>query len=119
LRKKWKITGLMDSWSHYTMNSSEAVEYGYNLFKQIPHVPYNYAEESNFFNSRLFKYDQRQTLFQLRQRLTVQLIERSSWELIAATLVDISQTMGFSQKNVDEKFRHELVVPAINERTNV
>ena len=119
LRKKWKITGLMDSWSHYTMNSHEAVEYGYNLFKQIPNVPYNYAEESNFFNSRLFKYDQRQTLFQLRQRLTVQLIERSSWELIAATLVDISQTMGFSQKNVDEKFRHELVVPAINERTNV
>ena len=114
-RKKWKISGYMDSWSHYTMNSSEAIEYGYNLFKQIPHVPYNYAEESNFFNSRLFTYDQRQTLFNLRQRLTVQLIEQSSWERIAATLVDISQTMGFSQKNVDEKFCHELVVPAIRE----
>ncbi|GAG53090.1 unnamed protein product, partial [marine sediment metagenome] len=60
-------------------------------------------------------YNQRQTLFQLRQRLTVQLIEQSPWERIAATLADISQTMGFSQKNVDEKFRHELVVPAIRE----
>jgi p-methyltransferase len=114
-RKKWKITGHMDSWSHYTMNSHEAVEYGYNLFKQIANVPYNYSEESNFFNSRLFTYDQRQTLFNLRQKLTVQLLEHSSWERIAATLVDISQTMGFSQKNVDEKFRHELVVPAIRE----
>ena len=112
-RKKWKITGHMGSWSHYTMNSREAIEYGYNLFKQIPYVPYNYSEESNFFNSRLFTYTKRQTLFHLRQRLTVQLLERSSWERIAATLVDISQTMGFSQKYVDEKFRHELVVPAI------
>jgi radical SAM superfamily enzyme YgiQ (UPF0313 family) len=112
-RKKWKITGYMGSWSHYTMNSREAIAYGYNLFKQIPYVPYNYSEESNFFNSRLFTYTQRQTLFHLRQRLTVQLIERSSWERIAATLVDISQTMGFSQRYVNEKFRHELVVPAI------
>lgn len=112
-RKKWKITGYMGSWSHYTMNSRETIEYGYNLFKQIPHVPYNYSEESNFFNSRLFTYTQRQTLFHLRQRLTVQLIERSPWERIAATLVDISQTMGFSQRYVNEKFRHELVVPAI------
>jgi p-methyltransferase len=112
-RKKWKLTGYMGSWSHYTMNSREASEYGYNLFKQIPYVPYNYSEESNFFNSRLFTYTQRQTLFHLRQRLTVQLIERSSWERIAATLVDISQTMGFSQRYVNEKFRHELVVPAI------
>jgi len=112
-RKKWKITGYMGSWSHYTMNSRETIEYGYNLFKQIPYVPYNYSEESNFFNSRLFTYTKRQTLFHLRQRLTVQLIERSSWERIAATLVDISQTMGFSQRYVNEKFRHELVVPAI------
>lgn len=112
-RKKWKITGYMDSWSHYTMNSCESLEYGYNLFKQIPYVPYNYSEESNFFNSRLFSYTQRQTLFHLRQRLTVQLLERSSWERIAATLADISQTMGFSQRYVNEKFRHELVVPAI------
>jgi p-methyltransferase len=112
-RKKWKITGYMGSWSHYTMNSRETIEYGYNLFKQIPYVPYNYSEESNFFNSRSFTYTQRQTLFHLRQRLTVQLIERSSWERIAATLVDISQTMGFSQRYVNEKFRHELVVPAI------
>jgi p-methyltransferase len=112
-RKKWKITGYMDSWSHYTMNSSEAIEYGYNLFKQITHVPYNYTRESNFFNSRLFNYTQRQTLFHLRQRLTVQLIEQSSWERIEATLVDISQTMGFSQKHVNAEFRHELVVPAI------
>ena len=112
-RKKWKITGYMDSWSHYTMNSSEVIEYGYNLFKQILHVPYNYTRESNFINSRLFNYTQRQTLFHLRHRLTVQLIEQSSWEQIAATLVDISQTMGFSQKYVNAKFRHELVVPAI------
>ena len=112
-RKKWKITGYMGSWSHYTMNSREAIEYGYNLFKQIPYVPYNYSEESNFFNSRLFTYTQRQTLFHLRQRLTVQFLERSSWKPIAATLADISQTMGFSQRYVNEKFRHELVVPAI------
>jgi hypothetical protein len=45
----------------------------------------------------------------------MQLIEQSSWEQIAATLVDISQTMGFSQKYVDEKFRHELVAPATRE----
>ena len=112
-RKKWKITGDMDSWSHYTMSSSQVIEYGYNLFKQILHVPYNYTRESNFINSRLFNYSQRQTLFHLRQRLTVQLIEQSSWEQVEATLVDISQTMGFSQKHINQKFHHELVVPAI------
>jgi radical SAM superfamily enzyme YgiQ (UPF0313 family) len=112
-RKKWKMTGFLDSWSHYTMNSREAIEYGYNLFKQIPNVPYNYSEESNFFNSRLFTDPQKQTLFHLRQKLTVQLIEQSSWEQIAATLADISQSMGFSKRHVNEKFRHELIVPAI------
>jgi radical SAM superfamily enzyme YgiQ (UPF0313 family) len=112
-RKKWKMTGFLDSWSHYTMNSREAIEYGYNLFKQIPNVPYNYSEESNFFNSRLFTDPQKQTLFNLRQKLTVQLIEQSSWEQIAATLADISQSMGFSQRHVNENFRHELIVPAI------
>jgi radical SAM superfamily enzyme YgiQ (UPF0313 family) len=112
-RKKWKITGYGDSWSHYTMDSSEAIENGYHLFKQIPYVPYHYEEESNFFNSRLFTDTQRQDLFYLRQRLTVQFLERSSWRRISSTLVDISQAMGFSQRHVDEKFRNELVVPDI------
>ena len=103
----------MDSWSHYTMNSSEVIEYGYNLFKQILHVPYNYSEESNFVKSRLSTDTQRKTLIQLRQRLKVQLIEHSSWEGSADTLMDISPTMGFSKKYANEKFRHELVVPAI------
>lgn len=113
-RKKWKITGYMNSWSHYTMNSNEVTEYGYDLFKQIPYVPYNYTRESNFINSRLFSYAQRRTLFHLRQRLTVQLIEQSSWKQIEATLMDISQTMGFPKKYINEEFRHELVVPAFS-----
>lgn len=108
-RAKWKITGLHDVWSHYTMNSEEAVEYCYTLFKKVPFVPYHYAEESNFFNRSLDPM-QRRILFRLRQRLTVQLLEGDAWQAIAETLANMSQVMEFPKTYPDESFRNEIVI---------
>jgi hypothetical protein len=75
-------SGLMEKWSHFTMNSDDAVKACYDLFREVINVPYSYSEESYFFNRGMFSFDTRRSLYQLRQQLTIKLIEKEPWEQI-------------------------------------
>lgn len=110
-REQWKISGSGGVWSHATMNSEEAVEACYRIFKQVSNVPFHYLEKSYLFDRQVFTQTQRLKLYALRQKLTVQLLEQVAWPTIAATLTEISDTMGFPQQNIPASFRHEIVVP--------
>ncbi len=101
-RKKWKIEGSMGNWSHYTMNSEEASKACYELFREVSNVPYHYFEESNFFNRAKFTFSERKTLFQLRQQLTIQLIENSPWEQINTVLIEMTRQMKFPIEAIRE-----------------
>ncbi len=109
-REKWHITGLIDSWSHYSMNSNEVLAASYQLCRQVPCVPYHHAEESNFFN-RSFSPPQRRELFRLRHTLTLQLIDKRPWDEVAATFSRVSEAMGIAATMVGPEFRDELIVP--------
>ena len=118
-RKKWKIKGIASTWEHYTMHSNEVGKYIYQVFKQVQNVPYfYYSEEPTPFSNKIFTNKQKMSLFNLRQRLTVELIEQSPWSQIATTLADISRTMGFSGKKPDKKFSNELMTPNVIQGDN-
>lgn len=108
VRSRWKIEGSMDTWSHYTMNSDDAREASYTLFREVTNVPYHYFEESNFFNRGKFKLPTRKELFQLRHQLTIKLIEKAPWELIEPILKSLLQNMGLSSSRTGENLRDEI-----------
>ncbi|MCX6235547.1 MAG: radical SAM protein [Bacteroidetes bacterium] len=109
-RQKWNITGLLDKWSHYTMNSDEAVEYGYDLFRQVTKVPYHYSTERTFYNREAFSDAQRKILFTLRQQLTLEKLRQGNWEGILPLLKAISDTLGFPPFEVNEGFGKEIIL---------
>ena len=118
-RKKWKVKGIASTWEHYTMNSGEAVQYTYKIFKEVQNIPYFCpSEQYNPFTREIFKNKQKRSLLNLRQRLTIELIEQSPWSQIATTLADISRTMGFSGKKPDKKFSNELMTPNVIQGNN-
>jgi radical SAM superfamily enzyme YgiQ (UPF0313 family) len=108
-RDQWKITGYVDQWSHYTMNSGETPGYGYDLFKQVTQVPYHYTEERTYYNRQLFNDDQRLQLFHLRQQLTIAFMEEAGWEKIHDLFNQMSKVMGFSLPDIPSGFRNELI----------
>ena len=110
-RKKWKIEGHMDKWSHYTMNSDEAKQACYDLFREVAKVPYSYSEESFFFNRGMFDFDTRRSLFQLRQQLTIRLIENAPWGKIDPILKKMAVLMELPVDGIGEQLRKELLVP--------
>jgi anaerobic magnesium-protoporphyrin IX monomethyl ester cyclase len=109
-RNQWKIEGLMEKWSHYTMNSEDTLAASYDLFREVIHVPYSYSEESFFFNRGMFTLATRKSLFQLRQQLTIQLIEKATWEQIEPILKNMAQLMEISADSIAESLRQELSV---------
>ena len=111
VRAKWKIEGFMEKWSHYTMNSDDTFEASYNLFKEVTNVPYHYFEESNFFNKAKFDLSTRKSLFQLRQQLTIRLIENAPWDQIEPILRSAAQQMKISVGRIDESLRDDISVP--------
>jgi len=111
VRAKWKIEGFMEKWSHYTMSSEDAFEASYNLFKEVTNVPYHYFEESNFFNKAKFDLSTRKSLFQLRQQLTIRLIENAPWDQIESILRSAAQQMKISVGSIDESLRDNISVP--------
>ncbi|MBP6977482.1 MAG: radical SAM protein [Bacteroidales bacterium] len=108
-REQWKIRGYGDRWSHYTMNSTEATNYGYALFKQVTRVPYHYTEERTYQNRVLFDDHQRRRLFHLRQQLTLAFLEQASWKNIHSVLDEMAQVMKMSPMNIPERFQEEVV----------
>jgi radical SAM superfamily enzyme YgiQ (UPF0313 family) len=109
-RAKWNLTGSLSDWSHYTMNSGEVNEARFQVFKGITDVPYHYGEESNFFNRAKFRYEVRKTLIQLRQELTVKMIEQAPWELVEPLLKDIAQQMNKPIDTIPGAFRDEIFI---------
>lgn len=93
LRKKWNIEGSLDHWSHFTMNSEQAERACLEVFKAVTNVPYNYSEESNFFNRGMFDFETRRMLFQLRQQLTLKLIGKEPWPAIEPILREMAVRM--------------------------
>jgi len=111
IRTAWKIEGFMGKWSHYTMNSEDAIKASYGLFREVTNVPYHYFEESNFFNRAKFKLPTRKSLFQLRHQLTVKLIENEPWEQIEPILKDAAQQMNLPVGSIGESLQREISVP--------
>jgi anaerobic magnesium-protoporphyrin IX monomethyl ester cyclase len=107
-RKEWKINGLMDNWSHFTMNSEETFAASYDLFKGVTNVPYSYSEESPFFNRGMFTFETRKALFQLRHQLTIKLIEKAPWEQIERILNNMAYLMGISAGRIGESLEQEI-----------
>ena len=109
-RSEWNIEGLMYKWSHSTMNSDETSQASYDLFKDVTDVPYFYAEESHFFNRGMFSFETRKFLFQLRQQLTVKVIENAPWEQIEPILKRMAHLMELSADGIGEHLRNEISV---------
>ena len=108
-RTKWNIEGSMEKWSHYTMNSEESFKACYDLFREVTNVPYHYFEESNFFNRAKFNLTTRKTLYQLRQKLTLKLIENAAWDQIEPILKEIALKMNLSVDRIDESVRDQIL----------
>jgi anaerobic magnesium-protoporphyrin IX monomethyl ester cyclase len=113
-RTKWKIEGLMDKWSHYTMNSEEASKACYDLFREIKNVPYSYSEESFFFNRGMFDFATLRSLFQLRQQLTINFIENSPWQRSEVVLREMAKLMEMTEKGIGEKLISEIIQQKLN-----
>lgn len=111
IRAKWNLAGTMGKWSHYTMNSDDMYKAGFSLFRGITGIPYHYGEESNFFNRAKFRFPVRKSLIQLRQQLTVKLIENAPWDQVTYILENMSQQMNLPFSGVNESLRNEMFVP--------
>ena len=108
-RTKWNIEGSMDKWSHYTMNSEDSFKACYYLFREITNVPYHYFEERTFFNKAKFNLTTRKSLYQLRQQLTIRLIENAAWDQIEPILKDLAQQMKTPVDKIDESVRDQIL----------
>jgi anaerobic magnesium-protoporphyrin IX monomethyl ester cyclase len=108
VQAQWKLQGTMEKWSHFTMNSEDASKACYDLFKEVTNVPYSYSEESFFFNRGMFNFATRKLLFQLRQQLTIKLIEKAPWEQIEPILKNMAQQMSIPADGIGEQLSHEI-----------
>jgi len=111
IREAWKIEGIMGNWQHATMNSVQASRACYQVFREVTNVPYSYAEESFFFNQGMFNYDSRKKLYQLRQQLTLGLMENLPWEQLEPAVIRMAGLMELPATGIKD-FRHELIIPA-------
>ncbi|HOW25015.1 MAG TPA: radical SAM protein [Bacteroidales bacterium] len=110
-RDQWNITGYVDQWSHYTMNSGETPGYGYELFRQVTRIPYHYTEERTYYNRKLFTDEQRLQLFHLRQQLTIAFMEKASWENILFIFNEIANVMKVPVPDIPMTIRDNLIIP--------
>ena len=111
-RRKWNIKGVMDHWSHFTMNSTEAVTACHELFRKVTRVPYSYSEESYFFNRGMFDYDSRLKLFKFRQELTVKLTEGAPGEQITPILKEMTSIMELPLEGIHDHLKDEIIIPS-------
>ena len=111
-RAEWKLEGSMEKWSHFTMNSMEAAEASYELFREVTNLPYHYSEESNFFNRSMFSLETRKALYSIRHRLTVMLMENAPWDRITANLAEMARLMEMPDSNIPSSLKQEILIPA-------
>jgi len=111
-RKRWGIKGVLDQWSHYTMNSEEAVVACHDLFRKITNVPYSYSEESYFFNRGMFDLETRLKLFQIRHQLTVKLLGGAPWKQIEPILKEFTTRMELPLDGIGDHLKDEILFPS-------
>jgi hypothetical protein len=58
----------------------------------------------------MFTFATRKSLFQLRQRLTIKLIEKAPWEQIEPILKNMAQHMELPVDTIGESLRREISV---------
>jgi p-methyltransferase len=109
-RRKWQIKGLRDHWSHYTMNHEESIEYSAKLFRQVSRVPYHYTQERTFFNQQAFTEKQRLRLFELRQKLTIALMDKLPENHIREIIIDISGELQLPVESISDEFINEITI---------
>jgi len=112
-QQKWKIRGMYDKWSHYTMDSQQSIGISYELFKQVPSVPYHYTEERTFYNQQAFSDEQRKKLFELRHELTLAYIEKSSQEQKITVFRNIAETLQITDKKIGHNLLDEITVGSL------
>ncbi len=110
-RKKWRIEGFMDQWSHCTMDSGEALAACHQFFRKVTNVPYSYSEESYFFNRGMFDLATRRKLFQLRQQVTINLMDNAPWDQTEVILREMTALMELPVEGIGERLRGELCAP--------
>lgn len=94
-RERFQLTGLGDDWSHRTMNRAGAEAACEQVFRSVRDLPYNYADESLLFNSRWSRQERRQA-YELRRRLTMEVMGHRSSEDMVATTRQLAELMGFA-----------------------
>ncbi|MCK4678918.1 MAG: radical SAM protein [Bacteroidales bacterium] len=112
-RQKWKIRGMFNKWSHYTMDSQQSIEISYELFKQVSRVPYHYSEERTFYNQQAFSDEQRQKLFELRHELSLAYIEKFSREQKISILRNIAEALQVTDKKINHNLLDEITVGSL------
>jgi len=107
-RKRFNLYGILNNWSHYTMNSENVNEYCLKLCKMVTKIQYVYQEENLFFNMR-FKGNKLNKLIKLRQDLTIKIIEKAHWKSIAENLAIISEIFGLKKVYPNENFINGII----------
>ena len=113
-RKKWDLYGLMDQWSHRTMNSEQALTQCFKLFKQVTNIPYNYLNDLDYFIVSLGA-EKRRKLFRLRHQLTLSLMEQKPWGNTAQIFADICETFKLPPAFPPVDLKDQLIIPRIDE----
>ncbi len=107
-RDKFKLSGLGYEWSHYTMDHTEVEKALEDLFRQIEYVPYTYYAESYQFLRR-FNIATKRKLYSLRKQMTLDVLQKRSWEPIAGSFEEMSSVFGLGSKRPPDSFRSMLV----------
>jgi radical SAM superfamily enzyme YgiQ (UPF0313 family) len=109
-RVKWGLRGFNQDWSHNTMNKDEALSSLYTLFKEVNNVPTHYAEESHFFNRANYNFDTKRSFFQLRQQMTIKLIEYKPWQEVENILKEMALQLNLPLDGLDDSLRDEIII---------
>ena len=74
-------------------------------------MPYSYSEESFFFNQAMFDLETRRKLFQLRQQLTLKMMDGTSWRESETILKEMTRLMELPVDGIGDHLRNEFILP--------
>lgn len=109
-REKWQLRGSAGKWKHATMDSDQAMDFAYNIYSNVPDLPYHYYDESNFFNLSMFSLEERTELFRIRNRMARQLMENRPGHAVAGSFREIAAIMGFDPEMVPDGIAEKFYV---------
>ncbi len=108
-RERFKLTGIGSQWSHYTMDHTQVHKWMIELFRQIDNVPYCYYFESYQFLRR-YDVDTIRKLYSIRNQMTLDVIEKNSWENVGNKFEEMGSTLGLGSKRPPDSFQSVLTI---------